>query len=1566
MDFSGCLHDKSLGPLIQGCRSDFKFTIKFEQIFFSIVPAAVFIALCLPRMVYLVRRPPVVDSTFLRCAKLVAISVYAALQLSLLVLGSVKAGKFGAFFVTSTALTFVSTLFMFGVSYLEHSRRRRPSILLIVFLSFTLLLDVAQAGTLWLASTRIDEIIFVRLFTFAITIKLVLILLESQRKSKWALWDTTRHSPKETSSLFDLGALVWLYRLFFIGYRKTLTLDDLLPLGRNMASEALQAKLADNFQLDHRLGQKHRLAKALAKSLAFPLLLPIGPRIAMAAFQFCQPFLINSLLDYLQQLKGGNSSNSANGLIGATILVYAGIATSGALYWYFQERAMYMARGALASAVYRKVINSKLSAGDDTAALTLMSADIERIIMGCLNLHEFWANAIQVVLSCWLLSLKLGAAAATPFVVIICCVICSAFLSKLNGPRQKAWMEKIQKRVGLTANVIGQMKYLKMSGLAAPVEKSIQNMRIDELKSASRFRTVMTIAAVIANIPLSISPIIAFAFASRTLNITTVFTSISYILLLATPLSMLFQMIPTFLAAFTCLGRIQEFLEKESRFDYRKSVPTCPSDNQGQNVGEKGDLAAISAPMIKISEGGFGWQADKLYLADSKLEIPSSQLTMVIGPVASGKSTLCKALLGEAPVAHGQIFMGHYSGRIGYCDQTPYLSNATIQENILGFAPFNRKRYNDVLEATMLKPDLDLLPLGNETKVGSNGITLSGGQKQRISIARALYLDSNLLIFDDILSGQDADTEEQIFRHVFSPSGLLRRRKTTVVLFTHAVRHLRSADKIVALGSNGSLVEQGTFQDLLANNKYVSSLGVEVLNNAHTEVSIKPTGAALSTRPQPPRFPTEKPVAPNDEEEQGRMMGDVKVYHHYFSRLPKTPLAAFIVLCAGLGFFSNFPTIWLKIWSEDITSTNSQHSNTFYLGIYAIFQLSKLACILFTCLICYNILIRVSGARLHNEALSTVINAPLSFFTSTDIGILANLFSQDLNLIDGELPLAFVNFTQKCFICLAMAIVIATSSPFLVITYPFLAIVIYGIQKIYLRTSRQIRLLDLEAKSPLYTHFIDTINGVATFRAFGWVQEGIDLSNRLLDDSQRAAYFMAMIQRWLHFTLQLVVAALAATVVSLAVHLPSNSGFIGASLVTLMTFSTTLSALVRAYTNVETSLGAVSRLKTFSENVKPENLPGEGLAPPPEWPLSGGIQIKSVSASYRNIEHKSSRVSTCSIDSNTANLQHLALKDLHLSIAPGEKVAICGRSGSGKSSIILLLLGLLDPLVSCSANITIDDTLLRRIDRSILRQRIIAVPQDPVFLPDGTSFRSNLDAFAMSTEVECRSVLETVGLWKFVDCQGGLMAGMFADTLSQGQKQLFSLARAVLRRRVRSQMGSGGGILLLDEVSSSVDRDTDTAMHNIIRVEFKEYTIVMISHRLDIVMDFDTVVVMDEGRVVEKGQPRALVSKEESRFGELWRLGNKGSVCREVMCERLGPSFIYYFLPTDKSNSTTDDETDSLFDESNNDTNNTNITEPLYNESDSNTNDVAWASNNEGQWFPEYYLAREVPNSPMV
>ncbi|TGJ82777.1 hypothetical protein E0Z10_g5987 [Xylaria hypoxylon] len=1432
MSFLACsnTNDQSIGPNVLGCRDDFDFTVRFEQLFFSLTPSALFIILSAWRVITLARRAIVVEAPHLWLVKLGAIVSYASLELASLILISTASFSTTSFAISASLLRLVAALFMIPLSSLENSRSARPSVLLSIYLFLTLLLDIAQVRTFWLASQTRPEIAYTAVFTATLTIKLAVVLLEAQKKARWVKWDDKGHSPEETSGIYSLGLYSWLNQLALSGYHRILQVPDLYPLDTAIAAAHLHPHFAKHFNSSIFAGHKHRLLLVLSRTLLYQLLLPILPRLALIGFTLSQPFFIESLIEYLAKPADSVSVNFGYGFIGASALIYSGIALSTALYTYFQYRVLYMARGALVSAIYVKTTEASMATGQGDAPLTLMSTDIERIIQGFRSLHEVWANTAQVAISAFLLYQQIGPAFAVPIVIVILCAIGVLVPIRYTARGQKRWMDQVQKRVGLTSGVIASMKNLKISGLTTSIASFVQQLRTDELSASEDYRKLILISATLAHLPLLTSPFLTFAIAQRTLGVAKLYTSLSYLLLITQPLSQLFQTFPLIAAGIACLSRIQSFLESETRQDCRAATASRSQVNAEKGVpSPESGLSTddtTQRPVAIIENGYFGWLPGQMVLNDINIHVQRASLTMVVGPIASGKSSLCKALLGEIPYTSGKVVVDAQSPRVGYCDQTPFLSNGSIQDNIVGFSLFHAARYAEVVEATLLQVDCETLPQGHDTNIGSNGITLSGGQKQRVSLARTLYLQADLLIFDDIFSGLDADTEDQVFDRVFGRNGLLRNRNASAVLCTHSVRHLGIKTSSISIKSG-------------------------------TDISSK-----SETMLQPTRKPAIESTAP-DAYDQTRRTGDSTVYNIYFKSMGLFLTSSFFLFGISHGVFTNFPTIWLSYWAADNVETNPSHTNGYYIGLYSLFQIIALLSLVAVAFLLLLTGVSRAGALLHQSALKTMIHAPLCFFTATDQGVVTNLFSQDLNLVDTELPGALLNTILGVFIAIGQAAVIASSAPYLALSYPFIGVLLYVLQKFYLRTSRQLRLLDLEAKSPLYTHFLDTVKGIATLRAFGFIDENRSKNFDLLDTSQRPAYLLIMIQQWLGLVLNLVVAGIAIFLTALATQLRSNSGITGASLVTLLSFGESLSGIIISYTQLETSIGAISRLKSFSDSVKPEEQDGEDICPPEHWPQRGEISLANVSASYSSEEEEGSTPT-------------LALKDISLSVRSGEKVAICGRTGSGKSSFIALLLKLLSPLATTPNGVQIDSISLARLDRITLRQRIIAIPQEAVFLPDGSTFLTNLDPSQVAAMEDAQSVLQVVGIWGFIAERGGLEAGMAGSTFIQGQRQLFSLARAVLRRRIRARSlgpggcGSEGGILLLDEVSSSVDRDTEKKMQEVIREEFRNYTIIAVSHRLDMIMDFDRVVVMDKGQIVEMGNPAQLAKDHKTRFGGLY------------------------------------------------------------------------------------------------
>lgn len=582
---------------------------------------------------------------------------------------------------------------------------------------------------------------------------------------------------------------------------------------------------------------------------------------------------------------------------------------------YCHHRLQTMVRSILVTETFKAATKIQLGSGDDSAALTLMSTDIERIRMGLRCVHETWAAVIQAGIAAWMLHRQVGVVFIAPVGVVVVCFIGLGILINFTGDSQRSWMSEVQKRVGLTATVIASMKSIKISGLAGPVAEYVQQLRVSELAAGARYRRIMIIAAIFAYVPQLISPPLTFAFAQNTLNASTMFTSLSFLTLLAQPLSQLFQMIPDLVSGLACLGRIQAFVDLKPRQDYRQPLVDAQSDGT-----EKSSTQVNPQPTdyFVIRDANFGWKADKFVLNKINTQIPASSLTMVIGPVGSGKSTFCKALLGEIPFSQGSVVMKAFPRHVGFCEQTAFLWNGTIRENIVGFTPFDRERYDQVIEATSLRFDLGTLSQGDQTNIGSDGVALSGGQKQRVSLARALYLPSDFLVLDDVFSGLDADTEEQVFRQVFGPDGLLRRRGSTAVLCTHSVRHLPAADYIIAL-ENGSVAGQGTFDHLSTRAGYVQRLGVGLKQEgSDTTADDEPgpgsehegqTGAGKQLETTIIVDSTQSSTPMDPAVDAARQVGDATVYKMYFKSMGWFVAACSLIFAALWGLFTNYSTI---------------------------------------------------------------------------------------------------------------------------------------------------------------------------------------------------------------------------------------------------------------------------------------------------------------------------------------------------------------------------------------------------------------------------------------------------------------------------------------------------------------------------------------------------------------------------------------------------------------------------------------------------------------------------------
>jgi ABC-type multidrug transport system fused ATPase/permease subunit len=446
-------------------------------------------------------------------------------------------------------------------------------------------------------------------------------------------------------------------------------------------------------------------------------------------------------------------------------------------------------------------------------------------------------------------------------------------------------------------------------------------------------------------------------------------------------------------------------------------------------------------------------------------------------------------------------------------------------------------------------------------------------------------------------------------------------------------RLLGIADSVVSLTSDGRVDLQTTGSEAVLNTnfwqarQYSDAQIQDDLNDKPNDHSTTMTSDS-------------DPISEIENMDRTRQIGDLSVYYYYARTVGSVLCVVFLVGHVLLAFSESFPQVWLSRWT---TAGGGQLH--LYLSVYAVLALAASLLTIWCIWVVFLELMPKSAIRLHWLLLDTTIRAPLSFFAATDNGVTLNRFSQDMTQVDLALPIALMSSAESFFGCIATIGLIATGSPFMATTIPVTLIVLYFLQKIYLKTSRQLRYLDLESRSPLYSHFAEVLEGLPTIRAFGWQGGSSEILTRHLDESQKPYYMLLCAQRWLNLVLDIVVMALATVVVTLAVMLRSNtdSSLLGVALNNILGFNQLLSYFITSWTTLETSLGAIARVKSFVETTPSENKPGTAAELPTSWPDKGDINIQDLSLRYPD--------------------GTLALDNISMHISPGEKIGICGRTG---------------------------------------------------------------------------------------------------------------------------------------------------------------------------------------------------------------------------------------------------------------------------------------------------------------
>mmetsp|Transcript_28733 Transcript_28733/g.88069 ORF Transcript_28733/g.88069 Transcript_28733/m.88069 type:complete len:891 (-) Transcript_28733:519-3191(-) len=883
----------------------------------------------------------------------------------------------------------------------------------------------------------------------------------------------------------------------------------------------------------------------------------------------------------------------------------------------------------------------------------------------------------------------------------------------------------------------------------------------------------------------------------------------------------------------------------------------------------------------------------------------------VAGPVGCGKSSLLSALINEIPRIGGRVAL---RGSVAFCAQEPWVQNMSLRDNILFGRPWDASLYERVIEVCGLAADLASLPSGDSTEIGERGINLSGGQKARIALARACYQRADIYLLDDVLSAVDAHVATHLVEHCLQ--GLLREWGATIVLVTHHTIHLADADAVLLLDEAGAVRAYGPPATVLADS---AGGGKEGRSRRKGKARIQASNCAASngegandhnrngahvddaTRSKLDKRDSRRgdsgdatdahkrqfngveagdaqapiPAESSDKVKNGgvngakttnrlikdeeRETGYIKasVWRTYATALGVGALMALVfayTIGQALTLGSSF---WLTQWSAD---TLHQGSNPWlYVIVYAIISLAACAVIWIRVVLVALACVR-AGRRLHEGCVAAVVGSPMSFFDTTPLGRILNRFSTDLQVVDVQLRMT----TQAFGLCLfnligTLLLVIINAWQILFGLVPLGFAYVY-VARYYRSSSRELQRLDSLSKSPIYAAFTETLHGATTIIAFGASERFAEEAKQRLDENLKVGFASAAANRWLSIRLEAIGNSIIAGVAALAVGLHGAAtggpgmtggaaavaaGMAGLSLSYAVSLTDFLNWALRMSTTLEMQMVNVERLLGYSalaqEETRSAVLGGPaGRGPPPAWPAHGAITFAGAGMRYRP---------------GTP----FVLRNFDLSVAGGEKVGLVGRTGAGKSSVLVALFRLVE---LAEGSISIDGVDIATLPLFVLRQRLAIIPQEPTLF-SGT-LRSNLDPFDQHVDAELWDCLAQCSLQPLASSHPeGLLQPIDAKgaNLSVGQRQLVCMARALLRR---------SKILVLDEATASVDMATDQLIQETLQAQLHDATVLTIAHRLHTVMHCDRVVVLSEGAVLEQGPPLELRDQPYSAFAKLY------------------------------------------------------------------------------------------------
>ena len=1121
------------------------------------------------------------------------------------------------------------------------------------------------------------------------------------------------------------------------------------------------------------------------------------------------------------------------------------------------------AANAVTALIYDKVtktsifIKSQISEGE---ILNFIQVDSEKLNFLFTSLPKILTVPFNLVVSFYALFLFFGKSFVFGLGILLVMILIIWYIQYKYLLNTKEMLRKKDKRMRLTTHTFHIIKILKLFGWEDEFRENIDKKRNDELINIKSILYLIAIRTFVnSNLSLltSLASIGGYTYFYGAMEIKTLFSSTKLVKEVAVPLIDIPQFITDLNSLLISLKRIQNFLlvkdinvelDKKEKINELNNIINNDNNDIGDHVAiyfNNCDFGIKGEEIIKKDE--YIKTDDKILLKNLDFNVDKGELVTIIGETGSGKTCLINSILSNlelinenSPDKNCYIF----SKKISYACQDPWIMNGTIRDNIIFYNEFDSERYYQVVNACQLDKDFENLKHGDLTEIGSTGNNISGGQRARIALARAIYQDADIYLFDDPISSVDTYISMKIFHQ-----GIVKLLKNkTVIYVTHDTRNLKYSNRVVVM-NHFEIEFDGTYEQFSGKEKYKDIIEKAHKDNKKINKDISEIKGEFFT---------------NKDDTFGRLLRDEDQVHgkvswklyDLFFRIQGGYFLFFILIILTLSIvvINAYGKEFVSSWSNKSKEENNQKDNyKFFIKYSTILFIGIAIQFIKEMLVAFSNL--KSTKYLHEKMIFSLIRAPINlFFDVVPIGQILNRLIHDLDLSQ-EIIWMFNKILKSLIALITSVYVCFLENRSSIYASPVIALFAYLLLRYFITAGRDLNRLNGISRSPAISLFSETILGITTIRTFKQEKPSKQKFYKKLDEHFGVMLYKYGTDNWFCMSLDLISHFyLGFVVIGAIIGIDSfDAKTVGIMLDYSSDFSEELLEVFEQGTHVEKSLISLERCDTFtklpSEKYEDEKIKTNKIYSLEDnsWPSEGKVNYENYSMKYRL---------NCD----------LALKDINININPKEKIGIVGRTGSGKSSLTLSLFRVVEAF---KGKITIDGQDIADVPLKKLRRAISIVPQEP-FLLEGT-LKTNLDPLNLYSEQEINDVLEKVKLYQMLEHDNingkKILKGInteikeYGNNLSFGCRQLLCVARAILRK---------SKIIILDEATSSVDQKTEDLISNAVDAMFKDSTVITIAHRINTVKKCEKIIVMNAGEVVEVGKPDDLIKDNKSQFYSLY------------------------------------------------------------------------------------------------